>query len=166
MHKSDNMRHDLFYFIELVQIRVLQLLGKCKLGNVFCSLKQIVLFIFRAYLKKTLKRDSFYDGCVPLVSPILLFTLISIWVTLSPCDILAKQTRMFFWMLGVTFSNILVSILWLWSVFWDNFLSARLFFDLMQVNPRTMLNLIEAFALVFSSRMKDQNKASTLQSPL
>ncbi|KYO26147.1 ethanolaminephosphotransferase 1 [Alligator mississippiensis] len=91
----------------IVDILILLIIGL----SIVLSFPQTLYNIYKAYLKKTLKRDSFYDGCVPLVSPILLFTLISIWVTLSPCDILAKQTRMFFWMLGVTFSNILVRMI-------------------------------------------------------
>uniref|UniRef100_A0A8C3SR23 Uncharacterized protein n=1 Tax=Chelydra serpentina TaxID=8475 RepID=A0A8C3SR23_CHESE len=48
---------------------------------------------------------------LPLVSPVLLFALLTIWVILSPCDILAKQTRLFLWMVGVVFSNVICRVI-------------------------------------------------------
>lgn len=61
--------------------------------------------------KKTLLKDSWYEGLLLLLSPMLLFVLLTAWEVLSPCEILAKQTRVFLWMVGIMFSNIMVSIL-------------------------------------------------------
>ncbi|XP_065438175.1 ethanolaminephosphotransferase 1-like [Chrysemys picta bellii] len=86
----------------ITDILVILLIG-C---SIFLSLPQTLYNIHKAHLKKTLKKDSLYEGLLPLVSPVLLFALLTIWVILSPCDILAKQTRLFLWMVGVVFSNV------------------------------------------------------------
>uniref|UniRef100_A0A8B9T7L5 Ethanolaminephosphotransferase 1 n=1 Tax=Anas platyrhynchos TaxID=8839 RepID=A0A8B9T7L5_ANAPL len=64
-----------------------------------------------AHLKKTLKNGSLYEGLLPLVSPLLLFVLLTVWVVLSPGNILAKQPRLFLWMVGVTFSNVICKVI-------------------------------------------------------
>ncbi|KAM7175990.1 ethanolaminephosphotransferase 1-like [Macrochelys suwanniensis] len=79
--------------------------------SIFLSLPQTLYNIHKAHLKKTLKKDSLYEGLLPLVSPVLLFALLTIWVILSPCDILAKQTRLFLWMVGVVFSNVICRVI-------------------------------------------------------
>nr|XP_056710899.1 ethanolaminephosphotransferase 1-like [Euleptes europaea] len=73
---------------------------------IFISIPQSLYNIHLAYEKKTLLRDSLYEGLLPLLSPMLLFTLLTIWAFSSPCEILEKQTRMFLWMVGVVFSNV------------------------------------------------------------
>uniref|UniRef100_A0A8D2NMH6 Ethanolaminephosphotransferase 1 n=1 Tax=Zosterops lateralis melanops TaxID=1220523 RepID=A0A8D2NMH6_ZOSLA len=60
---------------------------------------------------KTLKNDSLYEGLLPLVSPLLLFVLLTVWVVLSPSNILAKQPRLFLWMVGVAFSNVICKVI-------------------------------------------------------
>lgn len=82
-----------------------------KLTECIFLLYKIITFIYRAHLKKTLKNDSLYEGLLPLVSPLLLFLLLTVWVVLSPGNILAKQPRLFLWMVGVAFSNVIVSML-------------------------------------------------------
>uniref|UniRef100_A0A8B9FS45 Ethanolaminephosphotransferase 1 n=1 Tax=Amazona collaria TaxID=241587 RepID=A0A8B9FS45_9PSIT len=62
-------------------------------------------------LLKTLKNNSLYEGLLPLVSPLLLFMLLTVWVALSPVDILAKQPRLFLWMVGVAFSNVICKVI-------------------------------------------------------
>uniref|UniRef100_A0A8B9PJD0 Ethanolaminephosphotransferase 1 n=1 Tax=Apteryx owenii TaxID=8824 RepID=A0A8B9PJD0_APTOW len=64
-----------------------------------------------AHLKKTLKNGSLYEGLLPLVSPLLLFILLTVWVVLSPGNILAKQPRLFLWMVGVAFSNVICKVI-------------------------------------------------------
>ncbi|XP_067409981.1 ethanolaminephosphotransferase 1-like [Emydura macquarii macquarii] len=91
----------------ITDILVILLIG-C---SIFLSLPQTLYNIYIAYLKKTLKKDSLYEGLLPLVSPVLLFALLTIWVVLSPCDILAKQTRLFLWMVGVVFSNVICRVI-------------------------------------------------------
>ncbi|XP_062986766.1 ethanolaminephosphotransferase 1-like isoform X2 [Elgaria multicarinata webbii] len=71
------------------------------------SLPQTFYNIYKAYRNKTLLKDSLYEGLLPLISPVLLFILLTYWVIHSPCKILDKQTRLFLWMVGVMFSNLL-----------------------------------------------------------
>lgn len=56
------------------------------------------------------------------MSPLLLFILLTVWVVLSPSNILAKQPRLFLWMVGVAFSNVIVSIFEVLVLFTDSFL--------------------------------------------
>ncbi|XP_029447100.1 ethanolaminephosphotransferase 1-like [Rhinatrema bivittatum] len=88
-----------YYFVDIL----IALLVGC---SIFLALPQTLHNIFRAYLRKTLKKESLYEGLLPLVSPCLLFVLFSIWVALSPYDILRKQPRLFLWIVGVAFSNV------------------------------------------------------------
>ncbi|KAH0617734.1 hypothetical protein JD844_016264 [Phrynosoma platyrhinos] len=74
---------------------------------IILSLPQTFYNIYIAYQKKTLLKDSLYEGLLPLFSPVLLFILLTTWVALSPCEILVKQTRLFLWMVGVIFANIM-----------------------------------------------------------
>uniref|UniRef100_H9GC00 Ethanolaminephosphotransferase 1 n=1 Tax=Anolis carolinensis TaxID=28377 RepID=H9GC00_ANOCA len=74
---------------------------------IILSLPQTLYNIYIAHRNKTLLKDSLYEGLLPLFSPTVLFTLFTIWVTHSPCEILKKQTRLFLWMVGVIFANIM-----------------------------------------------------------
>uniref|UniRef100_A0A8V0XR70 Ethanolaminephosphotransferase 1 n=1 Tax=Gallus gallus TaxID=9031 RepID=A0A8V0XR70_CHICK len=71
----------------------------------------VLVILLIAHLRKTLKNDSLYEGLLPLVSPLLLFMLLTVWVVLSPGNILAKQPRLFLWMVGVTFSNVICKVI-------------------------------------------------------
>ncbi|XP_010216183.1 PREDICTED: ethanolaminephosphotransferase 1-like [Tinamus guttatus] len=77
--------------------------------SLFLSFPQTLYNIHRAHLKKTLKNGSLYEGLLPLVSPLLLFILLTVWVVLSPGNILARQPRLFLWMVGVAFSNVVTT---------------------------------------------------------
>ncbi|XP_025895296.1 ethanolaminephosphotransferase 1-like [Nothoprocta perdicaria] len=79
--------------------------------SLFLSFPQTLYNIHRARLKKTLKIGSLYEGLLPLVSPLLLFILLTVWVVLSPGNILAKQPRLFLWMVGVAFSNVVCRVI-------------------------------------------------------
>lgn len=79
--------------------------------SLLLSFPQTLYNIHRAHLRKTLKNDSLYEGLLPLVSPLLLFMLLTVWVVLSPGNILAKQPRLFLWMVGVTFSNVICKVI-------------------------------------------------------
>uniref|UniRef100_A0A8C3MRW2 Ethanolaminephosphotransferase 1 n=1 Tax=Geospiza parvula TaxID=87175 RepID=A0A8C3MRW2_GEOPR len=79
----------------ITDVLVILLIGKCP----------------NQYKSKTLKNDSLYEGLLPLVSPLLLFVLLTVWVVLSPSNILAKQPRLFLWMVGVAFSNVICKVI-------------------------------------------------------
>src|SRR4029434_7920861 len=63
----------------------------------------------RAYRSNTLKHSSLYEALLPVLSPMLLFILSTLWVALSPNDILQQQPRVFFLMVGTAFANVTVS---------------------------------------------------------
>ncbi|XP_068788867.1 ethanolaminephosphotransferase 1 isoform X4 [Struthio camelus] len=89
----------------ITDVLVILLIG----SSLFLSFPQTLYNIHRAHLKKTLKNGSLYEGLLPLVSPLLLFVLLTVWVVLSPGNILAKQPRLFLWMVGVAFSNVITT---------------------------------------------------------
>ncbi|KAM8966748.1 ethanolaminephosphotransferase 1-like [Pelodytes ibericus] len=74
--------------------------------SVLIAFPQTVYNIFLAHKQKTLLKTSIYEGLLPLFSPFLLFSLLTVWVAHSPCGILDKQLRLFLWMVGITFSNV------------------------------------------------------------
>lgn len=41
----------------------------------------------------------------------MLFMLLTVWVALSPVNILARQPRLFLWMVGVAFSNVICKVI-------------------------------------------------------
>lgn len=67
-------------------------------------------FSFRAYRNNTLKHSSVYEALLPVFSPTLLFVLSTLWISLSPADIVQEQPRVFYLMVGTAFSNVTVSI--------------------------------------------------------
>ncbi|XP_066575730.1 ethanolaminephosphotransferase 1 isoform X2 [Amia ocellicauda] len=74
--------------------------------SAFLSLPQALYNIYQAHKNGTLQRDSLYEGLLPLLSPGLLFALLTAWVMVSPDDVLSKHPRLFLWMTGVAFSNV------------------------------------------------------------
>ncbi|MEE6523994.1 hypothetical protein FKM82_023171, partial [Ascaphus truei] len=62
--------------------------------------------VFKAYRNNTLKHTSFYESMLPLISPVLLFTFSTIWISASPLGILEAHPRLFYFMMGTTFANI------------------------------------------------------------
>lgn len=67
------------------------------------------MVLCRAYRSNTLKHSSVYEAFLPFFSPMLLFVLSTLWVILSPSDILELQPRIFYLMVGTAFSNVTVS---------------------------------------------------------
>ncbi|KAE8598708.1 hypothetical protein XENTR_v10016908 [Xenopus tropicalis] len=88
-----------FYMTEIL----IALLTGCSLLIAF---PQTLYNIYKAHQQKALLKTSLYEGLLPLISPTLLFTLLSVWVAFSPCGILSKQPRLVLWMVGVAFSNV------------------------------------------------------------
>ncbi|XP_026055714.1 ethanolaminephosphotransferase 1 isoform X2 [Carassius auratus] len=62
--------------------------------------------VFKAYRNNTLKHSSVYEALLPFFSPVLLFVLSTLWISLSPTDIIEKQPRIFYLMVGTAFSNV------------------------------------------------------------
>lgn len=62
--------------------------------------------VFKAYRNGTLKHSSFYESMLPFISPAFLFILSTLWVILSPSEILERQPRVFYFMVGTAFANI------------------------------------------------------------
>ncbi|XP_023699156.1 ethanolaminephosphotransferase 1-like [Paramormyrops kingsleyae] len=72
----------------------------------FLSLPQTLYNIYKGHRDGTLQRSSLYEGLLPLLSPCLLFALLTTWALSSPSDVLAQHPRTFLWMTGVAFSNV------------------------------------------------------------
>ncbi|KAG5842188.1 ethanolaminephosphotransferase 1-like isoform X1 [Anguilla anguilla] len=70
------------------------------------SVPQTLYNIHLAHRREALLRTSLYEGLLPLLSPGLLFTLLTTWVLTSPSEILVHNPRIFLWMTGVAFSNV------------------------------------------------------------
>lgn len=68
-----------------------------------------MMISYRAYRSNTLKHSSAYEAFLPFFSPILLFILATLWVFLSPSNVLELQPRLFFLMVGTAFANVTVS---------------------------------------------------------
>ncbi|XP_077567166.1 ethanolaminephosphotransferase 1 [Stigmatopora nigra] len=62
--------------------------------------------VLKAYRSNTLKHSSLYEAFLPFLSPVLLFILSTIWVLLSPSDVLELQPRLYYLMLGTAFANV------------------------------------------------------------
>ena len=77
--------------------------------------------IFRGYRDKTGAMLSLTESARPLFSTFLLFSLTIIWAKCSSYDVLARHTRIFYWVSGTAFSNIVVSIILFVSVFSELF---------------------------------------------
>lgn len=65
-----------------------------------------VLSVHRAYRDGTGKNRTLWEANRPLVSPLLFFTMTSIWVLCSPTNILERDPRCFTFFVGIIFSNI------------------------------------------------------------
>ncbi|RXM99037.1 Ethanolaminephosphotransferase 1 [Acipenser ruthenus] len=88
-----------FYYRDLFTIMIL--------GCAFIVTLPMSLYnVFKAYRKNTLQCSSFYESFLPFLSPVLLFILSTLWVCLSPSDIIEKQPRVFYFMVGTAFANI------------------------------------------------------------
>ncbi|XP_068136068.1 ethanolaminephosphotransferase 1 isoform X2 [Hyperolius riggenbachi] len=70
------------------------------------TLPMSLINVFKAYRNSSLKHDSMYESMLPLISPVLLFILSTLWVFTSPSYILEAHPRLFYYMVGTTFANI------------------------------------------------------------
>uniref|UniRef100_Q6GL79 Ethanolaminephosphotransferase 1 n=1 Tax=Xenopus tropicalis TaxID=8364 RepID=Q6GL79_XENTR len=62
--------------------------------------------VFKGYRNNTLKHTSLYEAMLPIISPVLLFILSTLWILASPSKILEHHPRLFYFMVGTTFANI------------------------------------------------------------
>ncbi|KAG9468511.1 hypothetical protein GDO78_022565, partial [Eleutherodactylus coqui] len=62
--------------------------------------------VFKGYRNNTLKHTTLYESMLPLISPVLLFILSTLWIFASPSQILETHPRLFYFMVGTTFANI------------------------------------------------------------
>ncbi|XP_064625871.1 ethanolaminephosphotransferase 1-like [Lineus longissimus] len=76
------------------------------MGSLGMSLPMTMYNVYRAYKDKTGKMYGFYEAMRPLLSCFALFILITLWIYLSPANILLHQARLVYWTLGTIFSNI------------------------------------------------------------
>ncbi|TSL61177.1 Ethanolaminephosphotransferase 1 [Bagarius yarrelli] len=77
------------------------------LGCLFAVTLPMSLYnVYKAYCSNTLKHSSMYEALLPFFSPMLLFILSTLWVILSPSNILELQPRLFYLMVGTAFSNV------------------------------------------------------------
>lgn len=68
--------------------------------------------MYHAYfIDKTGKQDNIIEMALPMLSPTILFTLSIYWAKYSPQNVIHTHPRLFFWTMGVVFSNIAVSFL-------------------------------------------------------
>ncbi|KAL7864188.1 hypothetical protein AOLI_G00156080 [Acnodon oligacanthus] len=77
------------------------------LGCLFAVTLPMSLYnVLKAYRNNTLKHSSMYEALLPFFSPTLLFILATLWVSLSPTNILEQQPRIFYLMVGTAFANV------------------------------------------------------------
>ena len=77
----------------------------------------VVSFIMSGYnmyysyfVDKTGKQENIFEMALPMISPAILFTVSVYWAKHSPNNIIYSNPRLFFWTMGVVFSNIAVSL--------------------------------------------------------
>ncbi|KAG8445922.1 hypothetical protein GDO86_010644 [Hymenochirus boettgeri] len=76
-------------------------------GCALCVTLPMSLYnVYKGYSNNTLKHTSLYESMLPIISPVLLFILSTIWVFASPLNILELHPRLFYFMVGTTFANI------------------------------------------------------------
>uniref|UniRef100_A0A4W4DZ23 Ethanolaminephosphotransferase 1 n=1 Tax=Electrophorus electricus TaxID=8005 RepID=A0A4W4DZ23_ELEEL len=77
------------------------------LGCLFTVTLPMSLYnIVKAYRAGSLKHSSMYEALLPFFSPVLLFVLATLWACLSPGDVLGRQPRLFYLMVGTAFANV------------------------------------------------------------
>ncbi|XP_069035016.1 ethanolaminephosphotransferase 1 [Lepisosteus oculatus] len=96
-----------WYMPILWNIRYRDLFTVMILGCAFLVTLPMSLYnVLKAYRNNSLKQSSLYESFLPFLSPVLLFILSTVWVCLSPSDILQKEPRVFYFMVGTAFANI------------------------------------------------------------
>jgi len=78
----------------------------------------VVSFIMSGYnmyysyfVDKTGKQENIFEMALPMISPAILFTVSVYWAKHSPNNIIYSNPRLFFWTMGVVFSNIAVRLI-------------------------------------------------------
>jgi ethanolaminephosphotransferase len=74
-------------------------------GSIGLSMPVACYNVYRGYKDKTGKMRPFFEASRPLFSPVILMIVTTLWVFLSPVDILEIEPRMFFYMVGTVFSH-------------------------------------------------------------
>jgi len=116
---APHLKHTVLHCIENESLcHIFVLINNVCFGTVIFVLT-VSLYILRAYRKNTLKHSSVYEALLPFFSPVLLFVLSTLWISLSPSDILKQQPRIFYLMVGTAFSNITVSAHSPLAVWWQ-----------------------------------------------
>ncbi|RWS12881.1 ethanolaminephosphotransferase 1-like protein, partial [Dinothrombium tinctorium] len=90
-------------------------------GSFAISIPITCFNVYVLYKTKALKQANLYECVLPLVSLMLLFVITTFWAVYSPSDVVSKDPRVFFFMLGTFFSNIAVSTSTFKSIFKTNF---------------------------------------------
>uniref|UniRef100_A0AC34R7K4 Uncharacterized protein n=1 Tax=Panagrolaimus sp. JU765 TaxID=591449 RepID=A0AC34R7K4_9BILA len=62
--------------------------------------------MYKSYSQGFGKQINFYEIILPMISPTILFATSVIWAKYSPNNIIDSNPRLFFWTMGVVFSNI------------------------------------------------------------
>jgi len=75
-------------------------------GSVGLSMPVACYNVYVGYRNGTGKMRPFFEMMRPLYSSIYLMVITTLWILLSPSDILDMQPRMFFYMVGTVFSHI------------------------------------------------------------
>lgn len=99
----DYIENDSLYFTDV-------LLNNVCFRAVIFVLTLSIYFFLRAYRNNTLKHSSVYEALLPFFSPVVLFVLSTLWISFSPTDIVQRQPRIFYLMVGTAFSNVTVSV--------------------------------------------------------
>lgn len=79
--------------------------------DLICFLYVFNFFIYfnRSYRDQTGKMLGLWEAIRPLITPLIFFALSTIWVYLSPTNIIERDPRMFLFMVGTIFANVNVS---------------------------------------------------------
>ncbi|ODN01851.1 Ethanolaminephosphotransferase 1 [Orchesella cincta] len=75
-------------------------------GSIGLSMPVAIYNVFMSYRHGTGKMRPFFEMLRPLYSTFVLFIATTLWVCLSPTNILLDQPRIFFYMVGTVFSHI------------------------------------------------------------
>ncbi|KAJ8306027.1 hypothetical protein KUTeg_016572 [Tegillarca granosa] len=89
---------------------VIEIIMHCKLyfsiGVFGLTCPPVIWNIYKSYRDKTGNMLSPWEAIRPLVSTMILFTLMISWAALSSNDVIELQPRLFYWTTGTAFSNI------------------------------------------------------------
>nr|CAH0101449.1 unnamed protein product [Daphnia galeata] len=75
-------------------------------GSLLTSLPVTFYNMYRAHRDGTGKNRTLWEDMRPLVAPFIFFSLTTLWVLVSPTNILETDPRCFTFMVGIVFSNI------------------------------------------------------------